>query len=111
MRVVPKKVETTRSGVGGYFLKPDTSHFGYHSVNLQKNGKGKFLLVHRIVALHFIKNPENKPQVNHKNFDRADNNYKNLEFVTNKENWHHAFKHKMMDKDRNWIFKKDFIKC
>ncbi len=43
---------------------------GYYSVTLHKNSKRKTFLVHRLVAQAFISNPENKPEVNHKDGDK-----------------------------------------
>lgn len=50
------------------------------------NGKRKNELIHRLVALHFIDNPEGKPEVNHINQIRDDNRVENLEWVTKSEN-------------------------
>ncbi len=46
----------------------------------------KHFLVHRLVALHFIDNPENKPCINHLNFNRHDNRFVNLAWCTYSEN-------------------------
>jgi hypothetical protein len=62
---------------------------GYLQVLLQ-NGKlklkPKLFYVHRLVALHFVPNPNNHTEVNHFNFDRGDNRVENLEWVTTREN-------------------------
>lgn len=59
---------------------------GYEYVGLSNNGKVKTHLVHRLVALAFIPNPDNLPEVNHKNEQITDNRVENLEWVTHKEN-------------------------
>ena len=46
--------------------------------------------IHRLVATAFIENPDNKPYINHKDFDCGNNHYSNLEWVTNQENTKHA---------------------
>ena len=55
---------------------------GYHMVGLYKNGTQTSLLVHRLVAEAFIPNPDNRPQVNHKNGIKADCSEDNLEWAT-----------------------------
>lgn len=63
--------------------------FQVHLVN--DEGKRKPWLVHRLVAITFIPNINHKPQVNHKDGDLSNNNVKNLEWVTGKENVQHAY--------------------
>lgn len=73
-------------------LKPYASKYPYLRVDLHKDGKGKSMPIHRLVATAFIPNPENKGEVNHINGIKTDNRVENLEWVTHKENVHHAYK-------------------
>jgi len=64
---------------------------GYLSTTLWKNGKGSSSSIHRLVALAYIPNPENKPQVNHIDGDKSNNIVSNLEWATRSENVKHAY--------------------
>ena len=63
----------------------------YLRVHLGGRKNPKSMSVHRLVATAFISNPENKPQVNHKNGIRNDNRLENLEWNTRKENIRHSY--------------------
>lgn len=67
-------------------LKNLTHNHGYLSISL----KSKCFLIHRLVGIHFIPNPENKPCVNHKDGNKQNNYVENLEWVTYSENEKHA---------------------
>lgn len=64
----------------------------YVTVDLRPKKVGREILVHRLVAIHFIPNPESKPQVNHKKGNKHDNRASELEWSTISENHIHAFK-------------------
>lgn len=68
-------------------LKPQNAR-GYDRVRIQ----GKLVYVHRMIAEAFISNPDNKPEVNHKNGNKRDNRASNLEWCTRAENIQHADK-------------------
>ena len=65
-----------------HLLKPRIITHGYLSVALYKNGIRKDYKLHRLVAQHFIPNPENKPEVNHKDENKTNNCVDNLEWCT-----------------------------
>lgn len=73
-------------------MTPHYSKFGYNHQPFIKNGKLKDLRICRLVAIAFIPNPENKPFVNHKDGNKANDNAGNLEWNTRSENDMHAFK-------------------
>ena len=70
----------------GKVLSPIKDTGDYLKVNLYCNGKNKKCLVHRLVAQAFIENPDNLPEVNHKDEDKSNNRVDNLEFCDRKYN-------------------------
>lgn len=72
-------------------LVPVNRGDGYYVVSLC-NGSSRSRIIHRLVAQAFIPNPENKPQVNHKDGDKSNNSLDNLEWVTVSENILHSFR-------------------
>lgn len=72
----------------GRKVKPQPNGKGYLRVSIG----GKLMFVHRLVAEKYIPNPDNKPQINHKDGDKLNNRADNLEWVTNQENRNHAMK-------------------
>ena len=86
------KVFSIRSGK---YLKPRLSMDGYERVALCRGKQyRREYRVHRLVAEAFIDNPDNLPQVNHKDFNRSNNYIENLEWCTNKENAQYSISHR-----------------
>ena len=83
---------TVRNLLSGKVVEHYVNEFGYHNVYLYKNKEKKGKRVNRLVAMAFIPNPLNKPQVNHIDGNKDNNNVWNLEWATNKENSIHAGK-------------------
>ena len=91
-------------------MNPGENKDGYLRVGLRKNKKMKLCLVHRLVAETFLENPENLPQVNHKDEDKTNNfvflnedgsvdkEKSNLEWKTPKENSNHGTRNERIAK-------------
>lgn len=80
-----------RNNDSGHILSKSYTVNGYEKISLHvSNNRRWTVMVHRLVAKAFIANPENKPEVNHKNGIHDDNRVENLEWVTGAENREHA---------------------
>lgn len=82
----------------GQKLNPDIAPNGYYRVTFaygRKNRVQRYL--HRLLAEHFIPNPYNLPQVNHKDGNKLNCSLDNLEWVTVKENVIHAYRNGLID--------------
>lgn len=85
-------------------LRPGLYNCGYLYVTLSKNGKQKKYRIHRLVGSAFIENPENLPEVNHKNQVKTDNSASNLEWCSTKYNIRYSQSKKVGQyKDRKLI--------
>ncbi len=71
-------------------LKPENKN-GYYQVKLYHNNVRKNYSVHRLVGLHYLDNPNNLPQINHKDYNRLNNHVTNLEWVSSRENNCHRY--------------------
>lgn len=91
-RVVNHKSGSTRF-TEGIILSPCDNGNGYLVVSLRKDGKRKNAYMHRIVAEAFVENRENKPNINHKDYNTKNNVATNLEWCTQKENVAYSVSH------------------
>jgi hypothetical protein len=87
VRVYPSKI-LNHNIVGKYNVR---------YVHLYKNAKRKSFTVHRLVALAFVENIDNKPEINHIDGNRSNNCYTNLEWATRQENMAHGFSTGLID--------------
>lgn len=74
------------------YLKPLKTEKGYLAVELWDNYTRKVAKVHRLVAEAFIENPNKRTEVNHKDGNKENNDYTNLEWCTRSENLRHAYR-------------------
>jgi hypothetical protein len=121
VKSIDRIVFRSRNGntkVNDLIMKQGNGHSGYKLITLHKNGKPKTFRINRIVAIHFIDNPENKTDVNHKDGIKSNNSVSNLEWNTGKENISHAHKtglrngnhRKKLTKDQVLYIKANYVR-
>jgi len=98
------------------FKKEQTHKCGYKRIGLSKDGKENNFLIHRLIGIHYIPNPENKPTIDHINRDPSDNRIENLRWATQKEQVENQIMKKnnksghigisYCKRDKVWIYKK-----
>ncbi|MEK6883483.1 MAG: NUMOD4 domain-containing protein [Nanoarchaeota archaeon] len=95
------RIDNTNRHIKERILKPGKNNGGYFNVVLSKKNNMKTFKVHRLVALAFLPNTYNYPQVNHKNDIRTDNRLENLYWGTQKENVYDAIRSGKFRLDQN----------
>ena len=80
------------------FLKTIKTRKGYERVYLYKDNNVKHPTIHKLVAIAYIPNPNNLPQINHKDENKENNSVNNLEWCTNKYNSNYGTRNKRMAK-------------
>ena len=80
------RVKSYHYDKNGKILKLQINEDGYYKVTLNKNKNKKTYSVHRLVAIHFIDNPNNYSEINHKDENKQNNNFENLEWCSRKYN-------------------------
>ena len=93
-------------------LSPKNNGTGYFMVCLYKNKTHKYYLIHRLVALTFLPNPDNLPCVNHKDEDKTNNKVDNLEWCDHKynSNYNGVLKKRSQRMKENGIYEKNALK-
>lgn len=113
---IKSKEKTVNHNYGGRAIKKARiltqidNGSGYLSVGLTKDGKTKTERVSRIVALTWVDNPENKPQVNHVDGIKYNNIAQNLEWCTSGENIRHAHKSGLSKNRASFVYIQDRLR-
>lgn len=89
--------------VKGRILKPTKLKNGYYEAQFHHKGERIIYLLHRLVAIHFIDNPLNLPEVNHKDENPQNNNVENLEWCTSKYNANYGTRNIRMMENREFV--------
>ena len=91
-------------------IKPFLNDKGYFRCELFNEGNKRNILIHRLVAEHFIPNPNNYTQVDHINRIKTDNNVSNLRWVTRRQNQHNRVNNRQyinIESKRNGTYRVD----
>lgn len=99
-----------KSLISNRYLSATANNDGYLKVKLYFDGRCKTEFVHRLVALAFVDNPNNLPQVNHKDEDKQNNYFENLEWCTHKYNQNYG-KHNKNISDSSKGLRRNTKKC
>lgn len=97
----------SNQNIKGIIKHPSLSDTGYFVTTLYKNNLGSKKKIHRLKAIAFIPNPENKPFINHIDGVKTNNEISNLEWCTQKENIQHARNTGLMKESCSGKFGKD----
>ena len=105
------RIKSFQLSKDGKILKTPVDKRGYKQVNLTRNGEHHHLKVHRLVAIAFIDNPDNKPFVNHMDEDKTNNSVGNLDWVTPIENvqWGTAIQRQINTQRKTSKFRKPIL--
>ena len=90
-----KRLDSIGKPIKERILKSSSWH-GYLKIRLCKNGKTHSFRINRLVAIHFVANPDSKPQVNHIDGNKTNNSVTNLEWNNSSENLTHASKNGLL---------------
>lgn len=102
------RVKSLRKNI---ILKSILNSRKYCQITLSKNNNQCNYSIHRLVAIHFIPNLENKPQVNHIDGNKQNNHVNNLEWCTIKENIQHAYDTGLKENTRDKKYCSKKVKC
>lgn len=116
VRSVERTVKMKRGGKEydmhhkGRVLRATVSKDGYEAVQLTKDSKPYTFKVHRLVARAFLHNPDNLPEVNHRDGNKTNNTVSNLEWCTRSHNIKHAFERGLIDKQNMKFNRKKVVR-
>ncbi len=105
------KSKITHNGIKDKILIGGINSDGYHYVALHRLNERKNLLRHRLVAIHFLSNPNGYEQVNHKDCNKNNNRYWNLEWCTQSENIRHGYTNERFIKAINILKQYNRLHC